>query len=146
MRRKGIDNVVHDALTYKRAHRIVEYKVDVLVAVGLYGRKRRVVTLLAALKYLLNLAPLVAQHDVLEVAYEHWVSHNGYLVDALVALEHVDSVLHHHLACHLEKLFWGRHSEARTRATGKYNGYISFHTFLVVLFAKIVQIEDKTKK
>ena len=90
----------------------MENKVDVLVGVCLYSRERRVVTLFATFEYFLYLMPLVAQDNILEVAYKHRVCHNSYLVDMLIALEHVDSVLYHHFACHLKELFRCRHSEA----------------------------------
>ena len=105
-------HVVDDALTHERAHGIVEDEVHILLGVSLYRRERRVVAFLSAFEYLLHLAPLVAQHDILEVAYEHGVRHDGYLVDAAVALKHFDGVFHHHLACHLVELLRCCHAEA----------------------------------
>ena len=71
--------------------------------------------------------PLVAQHDILEVGYEHRVRHDGNLVDARVVFKHVDGVFNHHLARHLEELLWCGNAEARSYASCQYDGYISFH-------------------
>ena len=108
---QGIDHVVQRALAEQRSHGIVEDQVHVFVGISLYGRERRVVTLLSSLENLLHLAPFVAQHDVLKVGNEHGVRHDGNLVYPAVALEHVDGVLHHHLARHLEKLLRCGHAE-----------------------------------
>ena len=107
-----LHDVVDDALADERTYGVVEDEVGVLVLIGGDGRERRVVALGSALQYLLHLAPLVAQHDILEVGNERRIRHNGYLVDVLVALEHVDGVLHDHLACHLKELFRCGHTKA----------------------------------
>ena len=107
-----LHDVVDDALADERTHGGVEDEVGVLVLIGGDGRERRVVALGSALQYLLHLAPLVAQHDILEVGNERRIRHNGYLVDVLVALEHVNGVLHDHLACHLKELFRCGHTKA----------------------------------
>ena len=124
---KRVNDVVKDALADKRAHGIVEDEVDVLVLIGADGRQRRVVTLLTALKNLLHLAPLVSQDDILEVADEHRIRDDGNLVNARITLKDIDSVLHYHLTSHLEELLWCGHAETFSYATGKYNGYVSFH-------------------
>ena len=124
---KSVNHIVDDALAHERTYGIVEDEVHVLIVVCLYSRERRVVAFLATLEYLLHLMPLVAQHDILEVGYEHRVRHDGYLVDAGVAFKHVDGVFNHHLARHLEELLWGGNAEARSYASCQYDGYISFH-------------------
>ena len=124
---KRVNDVVKDALADERAHGIVEDEVDVLILIGSDGRQRRVVTLLTALKNLLHLAPLVSQDDIFEVADEHRIRHDGNLVNAQITLKDIDSVLHYHLTSHLEELLWCGHAETFSYATGKYNGYVSFH-------------------
>lgn len=107
-----LHDVVDDALADERTYGVVEDEVGVLILIGGDGRERRVVALGSALQYLLHLAPLVAQHDILEVGNKRRIRHNGYLVDMLVALEHIDGVLHDHLACHLKELFRCGHTKA----------------------------------
>ena len=112
----------------------MEQQSHIVIGIRLYGRNRRVVSLLSALQHMSHLAVSLSPHHVPYLLDIVLPCHYSYLVYASVLAESLYRVLYDSLPCHLDKLFWLVASHSSAGASGEYDCYVhpSFPSFYYV--------------